>query len=276
MVEPARLAWGLRQACSTPASGSTRARPASALERPRGRAARRTAGRRGARRPGGARHERLPTAAAAAAADDRAGLRLRADDRAAHAGAAGVGRVGRRQGVGDASNLFHYYRLTRDDRILWGGYDAVYHYGSRVDPALEQGADPRPAGRQFFDDVPAAGGAAVHAPLGRCDRHLHPVRGVLRHGVRRPGRPTRSATPALASRPPGSAPRSRSTCWRGRRPSGPGWRWSASSRCRSRRSCRARSGSSSPAGRWPGRTRGAVGGTSGCATLDRAGLGFDS
>ena len=44
-----------------------------------------------------------------------------------------------RQGVGDASNLFHYFRLTRDDRILWGGYDAVYHYGSRIDAGLEQG-----------------------------------------------------------------------------------------------------------------------------------------
>ena len=43
-----------------------------------------------------------------------------------------------RQGVGDASNMFHYYRLTRDDRILWGGYDAVYHFGSRIDRALEQ------------------------------------------------------------------------------------------------------------------------------------------
>jgi glycine/D-amino acid oxidase-like deaminating enzyme len=43
-----------------------------------------------------------------------------------------------RQGVGDAANLFHYYRLTRDDRILWGGYDAVYHYGSRIDWRLEQ------------------------------------------------------------------------------------------------------------------------------------------
>jgi glycine/D-amino acid oxidase-like deaminating enzyme len=44
----------------------------------------------------------------------------------------------RRQGVGDASNMFHYYRLTRDDRILWGGYDAVYHYGSRIEERLEQ------------------------------------------------------------------------------------------------------------------------------------------
>ncbi|MDA8262293.1 MAG: FAD-dependent oxidoreductase [Actinomycetota bacterium] len=43
-----------------------------------------------------------------------------------------------RQGVGDASNLFHYYRLTADNRILWGGYDAIYHYGGKVDPGLEQ------------------------------------------------------------------------------------------------------------------------------------------
>jgi glycine/D-amino acid oxidase-like deaminating enzyme len=43
-----------------------------------------------------------------------------------------------RQGVGDAGNRFHYYRLTRDDRVLWGGYDAVYHYGSRIDPRFDQ------------------------------------------------------------------------------------------------------------------------------------------
>ncbi len=43
-----------------------------------------------------------------------------------------------REGIGDASNLFHYYRLTRDDRVLWGGYDAVYHYGSRQSPDLER------------------------------------------------------------------------------------------------------------------------------------------
>ena len=44
----------------------------------------------------------------------------------------------RRQGVSDSANQFHYYRLTADNRILWGGYDAVYHYGNRVDPALHQ------------------------------------------------------------------------------------------------------------------------------------------
>ena len=34
-----------------------------------------------------------------------------------------------RAGVGDMANQFHYYRLSADNRILWGGYDAIYHYG---------------------------------------------------------------------------------------------------------------------------------------------------
>jgi glycine/D-amino acid oxidase-like deaminating enzyme len=43
-----------------------------------------------------------------------------------------------REGVSDAGNQFHYYRLTEDDRILWGGYDATYHFGNKVDDALGQ------------------------------------------------------------------------------------------------------------------------------------------
>jgi glycine/D-amino acid oxidase-like deaminating enzyme len=38
----------------------------------------------------------------------------------------------RRQGIGDGGNRFHYYRLTADHRILFGGYDAVYRYGGPV------------------------------------------------------------------------------------------------------------------------------------------------
>ncbi len=44
----------------------------------------------------------------------------------------------RRQGLSDAGNQFHYYRLTADNRILWGGYDAVYHFGGPVEPRLDQ------------------------------------------------------------------------------------------------------------------------------------------
>ncbi|MCB9412847.1 MAG: FAD-dependent oxidoreductase [Actinobacteria bacterium] len=43
-----------------------------------------------------------------------------------------------RQGVGDSGNQFHYYRLTADDRILWGGYDAVYKKGERPGSSLER------------------------------------------------------------------------------------------------------------------------------------------
>jgi len=42
-----------------------------------------------------------------------------------------------RQGISDMANQFHYYRLTQDDRLLFGGYDAIYHYGGRVDPRYE-------------------------------------------------------------------------------------------------------------------------------------------
>jgi glycine/D-amino acid oxidase-like deaminating enzyme len=44
---------------------------------------------------------------------------------------ASIGWEGR-QGIGDDANQFHYYRLTADDRILWGGYDAVYRFGGPV------------------------------------------------------------------------------------------------------------------------------------------------
>jgi glycine/D-amino acid oxidase-like deaminating enzyme len=46
---------------------------------------------------------------------------------------AGLGWSGR-QGVGDAGNQFHYYRLTADRRLLWGGYDALYYFGGDLSP----------------------------------------------------------------------------------------------------------------------------------------------
>ena len=61
----------------------------------------------------------------------------------------------RRQGLSDIGNQFHYYRLTPDDRILWGGYDAVYHWGSKKSIELES----RPAtwvtlSEHFFETFP--------------------------------------------------------------------------------------------------------------------------
>ena len=43
-----------------------------------------------------------------------------------------------RQGIGDSGNQFHYYRLTADDRIVWGGYDAIYHFGRGLRAAYDQ------------------------------------------------------------------------------------------------------------------------------------------
>jgi glycine/D-amino acid oxidase-like deaminating enzyme len=64
-----------------------------------------------------------------------------------------------RQGIGDTANQFHYYRLTADNRILWGGYDAIYHYGRHVRPAY----DDRPAtfaklAEHFFTTFPQLDG----------------------------------------------------------------------------------------------------------------------
>ncbi|KAB1658000.1 FAD-dependent oxidoreductase [Pseudoclavibacter chungangensis] len=44
------------------------------------------------------------------------------------------------EGLADAGNQFHYFRKSDDGRILWGGYDAIYHYGSRRSEHLTQRA----------------------------------------------------------------------------------------------------------------------------------------
>ncbi len=42
-----------------------------------------------------------------------------------------------REGLSDIYNQFHYYRTTADGRILFGGYDAIYYKNNLIDPALE-------------------------------------------------------------------------------------------------------------------------------------------
>jgi glycine/D-amino acid oxidase-like deaminating enzyme len=60
-----------------------------------------------------------------------------------------------RQGMADASNQFHYYRLTDDNRILWGGYDAVYHFGKQVRGEYEQRPETfHTLARNFFTTFP--------------------------------------------------------------------------------------------------------------------------
>jgi glycine/D-amino acid oxidase-like deaminating enzyme len=80
-----------------------------------------------------------------------------------------------RQGLADRGNQFHYYRLTPDDRVLFGGYDAIYHFGNRVSPELDR----RPASFALLYDhllttFPALEGIRVtHAwggPIDTCSR----------------------------------------------------------------------------------------------------------
>src|SRR5262249_33837125 len=50
-----------------------------------------------------------------------------------------MGRIGwrRRRGVTDVRAFFKYYRLTRDNRILWGTSEAAYYAGNRVDTSCD-------------------------------------------------------------------------------------------------------------------------------------------
>lgn len=60
-----------------------------------------------------------------------------------------------REGLADTSNQFHYSQMTADGRILWGGYDAIYYKNNGVAPHLEN----RPASfgllaEHFFQAFP--------------------------------------------------------------------------------------------------------------------------
>jgi glycine/D-amino acid oxidase-like deaminating enzyme len=138
LVDPARLAWGLRRAVledgvriheGTPVTRMRRDGDDVLLEAPRGRLrASRVLLASGALRPlvrAIARYV-IPVydyvlVTEPLSAGQRASIGWR-----------------RRQGLSDCGNRFHYYRLTSDDRILWGGYEAVYHWRNGVRPELEE------------------------------------------------------------------------------------------------------------------------------------------
>ncbi|MEV3872948.1 FAD-dependent oxidoreductase [Streptomyces sp. NPDC049906] len=132
MLNPAQLAWGLKAACLERGVRIHERTPALSLV-PRGTGM-------GVRTPYGrvsARHVALGTNVFPSLVKrvrpytvpvyDYALMTepLTAEQRAA------IGWHGR-EGLSDTANRFHYFRLTADDRILWGGYDAVYPYGGRV------------------------------------------------------------------------------------------------------------------------------------------------
>ena len=205
----------------------------------------------------------------------RARLRLRADDRTAHRRAARLARLGSRQGVGDRANQFHYYRLSADNRILWGGYDAIYHYGRRVEPEPATSALRRSTGWLGTSSRPSPSSRACGSATSGAGRSTPPPGSARSRARAHGGRVAYvSGSPASGSARPGSAPRSCSTCSTAPdRTTGlamvrekplpfPRNRWPTPA-------------SSSPGGRWPGPTarRAAQPVAAGPGP---AGLGFDS
>ncbi|MFD8550314.1 NAD(P)/FAD-dependent oxidoreductase [Streptomyces fradiae] len=138
LLYPARLAWGLKRACleagvrmyeNTPGLRLAPAGAAMAVRTPYGRVLARRVALGTNAFPSLVRRARpytvpvydyaLVTEPLTAAQLDSVGWRAR-------------------QGLGDLANQFHYFRLTADNRVLWGGYDAVYPFGGRVRAELDQ------------------------------------------------------------------------------------------------------------------------------------------
>jgi glycine/D-amino acid oxidase-like deaminating enzyme len=155
MVHPAKLAWGLRRACLTAGVRVFERTPVRAVEED-GRSLR-------LRTPYGsvvAGRVALGTGGFASPLRRLRHFIVPVYDYAlvteplTDAQRASVGWRSR-TGVGDSGNRFHYYRLTADNRILWGGYDAIYHFGGAIRAELER----RPAtyamlAEHFFTTFP--------------------------------------------------------------------------------------------------------------------------
>ncbi|MFJ3711480.1 FAD-binding oxidoreductase [Streptomyces sp. NBC_01387] len=76
-----------------------------------------------------------------------------------------------RQGLSDSANQFHYVRLSTDNRILWGGYDTVYHYRGQVRAEHDQRPETfATLARHFFRTFPQLEGVRFsHAWGGAID-----------------------------------------------------------------------------------------------------------
>jgi glycine/D-amino acid oxidase-like deaminating enzyme len=137
LVHPAKLAWGLQRAAArlgvriyehTPATDLVRNGPALAVRTPYGRVRAHHVALASGVFPSLLRRVRPYTVPVY----DYALVTEPLDD----AQLASVGWRGR-QGLGDSANQFHYFRLTADQRVLWGGYDAIYPRGGRMHASYE-------------------------------------------------------------------------------------------------------------------------------------------
>jgi glycine/D-amino acid oxidase-like deaminating enzyme len=75
------------------------------------------------------------------------------------------------QGISDSGNQFHYYRPTEDGSILWGGYDATYNWRSGFGADYERTVDSWvKIGNHFFETFPQLEGIKFsHAWSGAID-----------------------------------------------------------------------------------------------------------
>lgn len=91
-----------------------------------------------------------------------------------------------REGLSDGNRQFHYFRTTADGRILWGGYDAIYHWNNGFGPHLEQRhASFARLAEHFFQAFPQLEGLRfTHAWGGAIDTcsRFSPFWGTAHHG----------------------------------------------------------------------------------------------
>ncbi|MEU3396676.1 NAD(P)/FAD-dependent oxidoreductase [Streptomyces filamentosus] len=155
MVNPARLAWGLKQAClglgvriheHTPGLSLDEHGAVVAVRTPYGRVAARRVALATNAYPSLLRRHRLYTVPVydyALMTEPLTGEQL-----------AAVGWKNR-QGWSDPANHFHYVRISADNRILWGGYDVVHEYAGRVSAERERRPETfATLARTFFTTFP--------------------------------------------------------------------------------------------------------------------------
>ncbi|MFG2696842.1 NAD(P)/FAD-dependent oxidoreductase [Kitasatospora sp. NPDC048407] len=171
MLDPARLAWGLKRACLGLGVRIHEHTPATALaDTPGGLAVRTPYGRITARRaalatnafPSLLRRHRpytVPVYDYALMTEPLTDAQL-----------ASVGWQNR-QGWSDSANHFHYVRLSADNRILFGGYDVVHQYRGRVSAERDQRPETfATLARHFFRTFPQLAGLRfTHAWGGAID-----------------------------------------------------------------------------------------------------------
>ncbi|GAA4884273.1 FAD-dependent oxidoreductase [Kitasatospora terrestris] len=171
MVNPAKLAWGLKQACldagvrifeHTPATDLAESGTGMAVKTPYGRVFARKVALGTNVFPSLVKRLRPYTVPVY----DYALMTEPLNDEQL----AAIGWQGR-QGIGDSANQFHYYRMSADNRILWGGYDAIYNFGGHVRAEYDQRpATYRTLAQHFFTTFPQLEGLRfTHAWGGAID-----------------------------------------------------------------------------------------------------------